>query len=62
MYCTGISVGMSYSALHIDSDFAWQIQSYAAYWVSKLFQTTTGYWILGKDYDNRTDAKYLMDN
>lgn len=35
----------------IGSKFTWQVQGYAGYRFSKLFQTTLGYRIIGIDYD-----------
>jgi hypothetical protein len=35
----------------IGSDFAWQLQAYAGYQFSKLFQLTAGYRIISMDYD-----------
>ena len=35
----------------IGSDFAWQLQAYAGYQLSKLFQLTAGYRIISIDYD-----------
>lgn len=35
----------------IGSDFAWQLQAYAGYQFSKLFQLTAGYRIISIDYD-----------
>ena len=36
----------------IGSDFTWQLQGYAGYRFSKLFQLSAGYRILGIDYDD----------
>lgn len=41
----------------IGSDFTWQLQAYAGYRFSKLFQTTVGYRIIGMDYDNGSGAE-----
>ncbi|HOX84194.1 MAG TPA: hypothetical protein PLJ60_20825 [Chryseolinea sp.] len=38
----------------IGSAFTWQVQGYAGYRFSKLFQTTIGYRIIGIDYDKGT--------
>jgi len=38
----------------IGSTFTWQLQGYAGYRFSKLFQTTIGYRIIGIDYDKGT--------
>lgn len=38
----------------IGSTFTWQVQAYAGYRFSKLFQTTIGYRIIGIDYDKGT--------
>ena len=35
----------------VGSDFSWQIQAYAGYRFSKLFQTTIGYRYIGINYD-----------
>jgi hypothetical protein len=48
----------------VGSDFAWQIQAYAGYRFSKLFQVTAGYRILGMDYEKGSGEnrfKYDMD-
>jgi hypothetical protein len=46
----------------IGSDFAWQIQAYAGYRFSKLFQITGGYRILSVDYNKGTgDERFLYD-
>jgi hypothetical protein len=46
----------------IGSDLAWQIQAYAGYRFSKLFQLTAGYRILGIDYDKGTDESRFLYN
>jgi len=38
----------------IGSDFTWQVQAYAGYGFSKLFQLTAGYRVIGVDYDKGT--------
>jgi len=38
----------------IGSTFTWQVQGYAGYRFSKLFQTSIGYRIIGIDYDKGT--------
>lgn len=38
----------------IGSTFTWQVQGYAGYRFSKLFQTTIGYRVIGIDYDKGT--------
>ncbi len=46
----------------IGSDFAWQIQAYAGYRFSKLFQMTAGYRVISLDYENGTgDNRFLYD-
>jgi len=44
----------------VGSDFAWQIQAYAGYRFSKLFQLTGGYRILGMDYDKGSGEDRFM--
>jgi len=39
----------------VGSDFTWQLQAYAGYRFTKVFQLTAGYRILGVDYDKGTD-------
>jgi hypothetical protein len=46
----------------IGSDLAWQIQAYAGYRFSKLFQMTVGYRYIGMDYDKGSDEnRFLYD-
>ncbi len=46
----------------IGSDFAWQIQAYAGYRFSKLFQVTGGYRIISLDYDGGSGQdRFLYD-
>ncbi len=46
----------------VGSDFAWQIQAYAGYRFSKLFQITAGYRVLGMDYDKGSgEDRFLYD-
>jgi hypothetical protein len=46
----------------IGADFAWQIQAYAGYRFSKLFQITGGYRILSVDYNKGAgDNRFLYD-
>ena len=48
----------------IGSDFAWQLQAYAGYRFTKLFQVTAGYRYLSMDYDkgeSTTRFIYNMD-
>ena len=46
----------------VGSDFAWQMQAYAGYRFSKLFQITAGYRILGMDYDKGSgEDRFLYD-
>ena len=44
----------------IGSDLAWQIQAYAGYRFSKLFQITGGYRIISLDYENGSSANRFM--
>jgi len=46
----------------IGSDFTWQLQGYAGYRFSKLFQLTAGYRILSMDYDKGTDSERFIYN
>jgi hypothetical protein len=46
----------------IGSDFTWQLQAYAGYRFSKLFQLTAGYRILGIDYDKGTGKERFIFN
>jgi len=46
----------------VGSSFAWQIQAYAGYRFSKLFQITGGYRVLGMDYEKgRGEDRFLYD-
>jgi hypothetical protein len=46
----------------IGSDFAWQIQAYAGYRFSKLFQVTGGYRIISLDYTSGSGSdRFLYD-
>jgi hypothetical protein len=46
----------------IGSDFAWQLQAYAGYRFSKLFQVTGGYRIISLDYEKGSgDSRFLYD-
>lgn len=46
----------------VGSDFAWQLQLYAGYRFSKLFQATAGYRILSVDYSKGSgDDRFLYD-
>ena len=46
----------------VGSDFAWQIQAYAGYRFSRLFQVTAGYRVLGMDYDKGNgENRFLYD-
>jgi hypothetical protein len=46
----------------VGSDFAWQIQVYAGYRFSKLFQLTGGYRVLSVDYNKgSSDNRFLYD-
>lgn len=46
----------------VGSDFTWQLQAYAGYRFSKLFQLTAGYRILSIDYDKGVDAERFIYN
>lgn len=46
----------------IGSDFAWQIQAYAGYRFSKLFQLTGGYRAIGMDYNKGMGDERFMYN
>lgn len=46
----------------IGSDFAWQIQAYAGYKFSKLFELTGGYRIISLDYDSGSGENRFMYN
>ncbi|MGZ5135327.1 MAG: hypothetical protein ACXWCG_09260 [Flavitalea sp.] len=46
----------------IGSEFAWQLQAYAGYRFSKLFQATAGYKIISVDYNKGSgDDRFLFD-
>lgn len=46
----------------IGSDLTWQIQAYAGYRFSKLFQLTAGYRVIGIDYENGSGQdKFVYD-
>jgi hypothetical protein len=46
----------------VGSDFTWQLQAYAGYRFSKLFQLTAGYRILSIDYDKGEDKERFIYN
>lgn len=46
----------------VGSDFAWQIQAYAGYRFSKLFQITGGYRIISLDYESGNGQDKFMYN
>jgi hypothetical protein len=46
----------------IGSDLAWQIQAYAGYRFSKLFQLTGGYRIIGIDYEKGNGSDRFLYN
>lgn len=46
----------------IGSDFTWQLQAYAGYRFSRLFQLSAGYKILSIDYDKGVDADRFIYN
>ena len=46
----------------IASNFAWQLQAYAGYRFSRLFQITGGYRVIGLDYENGSgEDRFLYD-
>ncbi len=46
----------------VGSDLTWQLQAYAGYRFTKVFQLTAGYRILSTDYDKATDkAEFIFD-
>ena len=46
----------------VGSDFTWQLQGYAGYRFTKVFQLTAGYRILSMDYDKGADAERFIYN
>jgi hypothetical protein len=46
----------------IGSDFTWQLQAYAGYRFSRLFQLSAGYKILSIDYDKGVDKERFIYN
>ena len=46
----------------VGSDFAWQIQAYAGYRISRLFQVTAGYRIIGIDYNKGSGNNRFLYN
>ncbi len=46
----------------VGSDFTWQLQGYAGYRFSKVFQLTAGYRILSIDYDKGDDTERFIYN
>lgn len=46
----------------IGSDLTWQLQAYAGYRFSKLFQTTIGYRIIAIDYDKGSGSDHFLYN
>lgn len=46
----------------IGSDFTWQMQVYAGYRFSKLFQLTAGYRLLSANYDKGTGSEQFIFN
>jgi hypothetical protein len=46
----------------VGSDLTWQLQGYAGYRFSKLFQLTAGYRILSIDYDKGADKERFIYN
>jgi hypothetical protein len=48
--------------LGIGSDFTWQLQAYAGYCFTTLFQLTAGYRIIGIDYDKGAyEKRFIFD-
>ena len=46
----------------VGSDLTWQLQAYAGYRFTKVFQVTAGYRILSTDYEKATDeAEFIFD-
>ena len=46
----------------VGSDFTWQLQAYAGYKFTKVFQLTAGYRYLGIDYDGgEYDERFIFD-
>jgi hypothetical protein len=46
----------------VGSDLTWQVQAYAGYKFTKLFQLTAGYRYMSMDYDKGTDAGRFIYN
>ena len=46
----------------VGSDLTWQLQAYAGYRFSKVFQLTAGYRILSIDYDKGADEERFIYN
>jgi hypothetical protein len=46
----------------LGSDFTWQLQAYAGYRFSKMFQLSAGYRVLSTDYDKGTGAERFIFN
>lgn len=46
----------------VGSDFTWQLQAYAGYRFTKVFQLTAGYRVLSLDYDNGVDTERFIFN
>jgi hypothetical protein len=46
----------------VGSDFTWQLQAYAGYRFSKVFQLAAGYRVLSIDYDKGTGADQFIFN
>ena len=46
----------------LGSDFTWQLQAYAGYRFTKMFQITAGYRVLSTDYDKATDYNEFVFN
>ena len=44
----------------IGSDFTWQLQAYAGYRFTTLFQLSVGYRMLGIDYDKGEDDEHFI--
>ena len=46
----------------VGSDFTWQLQAYAGYKFTKVFQLTAGYRYMSMDYDKGTDTDRFIYN
>ncbi|MDX2429596.1 MAG: hypothetical protein QNK35_01605, partial [Bacteroides sp.] len=46
----------------LGSDLTWQLQAYAGYRFTKVFQLTAGYRVLSTDYNNGGDSDKFFFN